>query len=420
MTQTGDLHKPKDLATNVESGFYKQDLPTRRRILQEFSGADLTAWQEPLPIELADQFIENVVGTYALPIGVAVGVVVDGTELAVPMVVEESSVVAAASHGAKLAAAGGGFTTKVDEQITIGQIEIREPKQGMQVLAAHRAEWISAANKRLTSMVARGGGVRDIIAREVPGRIVLHVLVNCQEAMGANVVNTVCEDLGAQAAAAFEGTLGLRILSNLATSRMATATARIPISVLGEELAKGMVAANDFALADPYRAATHNKGILNGIDPIAIATGNDWRAIEAGAHAYAALDGYKALTAYSLDQEFLHASLTMPMSVGTVGGITRLHPGAKASLRVLGSPTAKQLAGIMVSVGLAQNISALRALAGEGIQKGHMGLHARNIAMQAGVDSQHVDEVAKAMVANDDVHSRGAMRWLEALRKGRK
>ncbi|MFO1532522.1 MAG: hydroxymethylglutaryl-CoA reductase, degradative [Thermoplasmatota archaeon] len=341
-----------------------------------------------MPLDLAESFIENAVGSFPLPLGVAVNFVVDGKPVLVPMAVEESSVVAAASHGAKLAAQGGGFRTEVMDPVTIGQVElrgVRDVAAAKKVVARSRKAWMRLLDGQVPAMAKRGGGLRGIEARAAgKGRLVLHLLVDTREAMGANVVNTLCEALAPVAAEAVGAKPGLRILSNLADHRLATATCTIPHAALGgKDPVKAIVAANRFALEDPYRAATHNKGILNGVDPVLVATGNDWRAVEAGAHAYAARTGtYRALTAYRQDAKGdLHAELTMPLSVGTVGGVTRLHPTAKACLKLLGEPDSRRLAAVCVSVGLAQNLAALKALSGEGIQKGHMALHASNLAL---------------------------------------
>jgi len=341
-----------------------------------------------LPHTLSEQFVENSLGNFPLPLGLAVHFVVDGAPVVVPMAVEESSVIAAASHGAKLAAAGGGFTTKVMDPVTVGQVELRgvkDPAGAKRAVARRAKAWVAQLNATIPSMVARGGGVRRIEARAVGrGRLVLHVHVDTRDAMGANTVNTLCEALAPMAAEALRATPGLRILTNLADTRLATATCVVPAMALGGRSAvDAIVAANEFALADPYRAATHNKGILNGVDPVLVATGNDWRAVEAGAHAYAARNGrYTALTRYARTKAGdLAAELTMPLALGVVGGVTRLHPTAQVVLKVLGNPDARRLAAIAVSVGLAQNIAALRALAGEGIQRGHMRLHATNRAL---------------------------------------
>jgi hydroxymethylglutaryl-CoA reductase len=338
---------------------------------------------------LAGSFIENAAGVFPLPLGLAVGFVVDGHQVVVPMAVEESSVVAAASHGAKMAAAGGGFTTEAGAPVTIGQVEVRDvddPEAAARIVERNAGEWTRLANKSIPSMVKRGGGVVAIVARPLPDhrRLVVHLHVDTRDAMGANTVNSLCESLGPPIAKAAGGRLGLRILSNLATERIVRARCNVPAALVGgPAVVKAMVEANEFALADPYRAATHNKGILNGIDPVAIATGNDWRAVEAGAHAYAALGGrYKALTQYSRTKAGdLVVELALPISVGTVGGVTRLHPVAAVCLKVLGSPDATGLARIMAAVGLAQNLSAVRALSAEGIQAGHMALHGSNLAL---------------------------------------
>ena len=375
------------------SGFHRLGLDERlERVVRhaKLTAAERTALSASgaLPSELAGQFIENAVGAFALPLGFAVHVVVDGKPVVVPMAVEESSVIAAASHGAKLAAAGGGFRTKVDEPVAIGQVELRGVRDfaaAKRIVARNHKAWMARLDATIPKMVARGGGLRGLKARSVgKDRLVLHLHVDTRDAMGANVVNTLCELLAPVAAEAIGAKVGLRILSNLADKRLATATCRVPAKVLGgKEAVRAIVAANRFALEDPYRAATHNKGILNGIDPVIVATGNDWRAVEAGAHAFAARDGhYRALTEYKADAKGdLVASLTLPMAVGTVGGVTRLHPTAAACLKVLGDPDAKRLAAIAVSVGLAQNLAALKALSGEGIQKGHMALHASNLAL---------------------------------------
>jgi hydroxymethylglutaryl-CoA reductase len=376
------------------SGFHKRSRTERLDLIAKH--ARLTAAERKvlgsaagLGHDLAGSFIENAAGTFALPLGFAVGFVVDGRDVVVPMAVEESSVVAAASHGAKMAAAGGGFMTEAMPPVTIGQVEVRDvpdPTAAARRLAGKAKAWAAAANATIPAMVARGGGVRAIVVRALPehGRVVVHLHVDTRDAMGANTVNSLCEAFGPRIAKAAGGRLGLRILSNLATERVVRARCTVPASAVGgRDVVAAMVEANDFALADPYRAATHNKGILNGIDPVAIATGNDWRAVEAGAHAYAALDGhYKALTRYSHGRSGdLEAELALPLSVGTVGGVTRLHPASAACLKVLGSPDAIGLARIMAAVGLAQNLSAVRALSAEGIQAGHMALHGSNLAL---------------------------------------
>lgn len=396
------------------SGFYRRSLDERLQLVADATHLDaadalLLRQEGPLPLAVAEQLIENVIGTFPLPLGLAVNFVVDGEPVVVPMAVEESSVVAAASHAAKLAAAGGGFHTLVHEPITIGQVELRDvadPLGACELARGLAPAWTRWLNESIPAMVARGGGVRSIEPRAVgAGRVVLHIHVDCRDAMGANLVNGLCERLGPRAALELDGRLGLRILSNLADQRLASARCTIPATVLGADLAQAIVEANDFARLDPYRAATHNKGILNGVDPVVVATGNDWRAIEAGAHAFAARDGqYRALTTWELDENGdLAGELVMPMSLGVVGGVTRIHPVARAARRILGEPDARRLAAVAVSVGLAQNLAALRALAGEGIQRGHMELHARNLALAAGLAGDAAQKVARRMVEESNV-----------------
>ncbi len=401
------------------SGFHRLSPDERLARVQahaNLSDEEQEALRGVLRMDLCDGFVENAVGSFPLPLGLAVHFVVDGEEVVVPMAIEESSVIAAASNGAKLARAGGGFATEVTEPVTIGQVELRDVPDkhaAEEAVRTHAPRWMAELDALVPSMVARGGGMRAISTRVVGDRIVAHLHVDTRDAMGANVVNTLAEAAAPWLAEATGGSIGLRILSNLSTERMATATCTIPHTAVAEDVMDAMVAANEFALADPYRAATHNKGIMNGIDPVLIATGNDWRAVEAGAHAYAARDGtYRGLTRVRKTSQGLEARLTLPMSVGTVGGVTRLHPTARACLAVLGRPDAKRLAGIVASVGLAQNLAALRALATEGIQRGHMSLHARNIAMQAGATGAEVDRVAAAMVQEGNVSVDAARRHI--------
>jgi hydroxymethylglutaryl-CoA reductase len=384
---------PPACVVGTWSGFHKLSRAKRLNLVARHAG--LTAEEKRvlgnaggLGHGLAGGFIENAAGAFALPLGLAVGFVIDGRDVVVPMAVEESSVVAAASHGAKMAAAGGGFRTEAMQPVTIGQVEVRDVADPQAAVAAANRRskaWMAAGDALIPGMVARGGGLRAVVPRPLPGRrVVVHLHVDTRDAMGANVVNTVCEGLAAQVAKDLGGRPGLRILSNLATERLVAAQCTLPAEAVGgADVARAMVEANDLARVDPYRAATHNKGILNGIDPVAIATGNDWRAVEAGAHAYAARDGqYRGLTRLETDRKgALVANLTLPIQVGTVGGVTRLHPAARVCLKVLGSPDAMGLARTMAAVGLAQNLSALRALAAEGIQAGHMALHASNVAL---------------------------------------
>ena len=372
-----------------------------------------------LPHTVADGMIENVLGTFELPLGVATNFIVNGREYLVPMAVEEPSVVAAASYMAKLARPHGGFQVSTTAPIMRAQIQVlglSDPHGARARLLRHRAEIIATANSKDTVLVGLGGGCKDIEVHLFPDTpigpmLVLHLLVDVRDAMGANAVNTMAEMLAPRIEAITGGTVRLRILSNLADRRVVTANLRLPVAALdtaaltGADVAQGIVEACTLALIDPYRAATHNKGIMNGIDPVVLATGNDWRAIEAGAHAYAARNGrYSALTTWELAADgHLVGTLEMPMAVGIVGGATRTHPGAQAALQLMGINSAEELGHVIAAVGLAQNMAALRALATEGIQRGHMRLHARNIAITAGSTGADITRVADAIVAAGDI-----------------
>ncbi len=339
----------------------------------------------------ADQTVENVVGIYALPLGLGLNFLINGVDRLIPMAVEEPSVIAAASNAARLVREGGGFSAQADESIMTAQVELREvadQAKSSAAIAAARVELLAKADSALPQLLRdHGGGCREIEVRRLPNqRLVVHLHIDCRDAMGANMVNTVAEALADQLATLASGKVGLRILTNLADRRLVRATGRVPHKALagngpvaaGAELAQAIEAASRFAEDDIYRAATHNKGIMNGIDPVVIATGNDWRGIEAGAHAFAARDGrYKPLTIWRVEGDHLVGRLEMPMALGTVGGTLQVHPGARLALRILGARTARELAEIIGSVGLAQNLAALKALAGEGIQRGHMTLHRR-------------------------------------------
>jgi hydroxymethylglutaryl-CoA reductase len=348
----------------------------------------------------ADHIVENVVGIYALPLGLGLNFRINGVDRLIPMAVEEPSVIAAASHAARMARAGGGFSAESDESIMIAQIELRDVADAAAAtteLTAARQELMAAADELLPQLIQFGGGCRDLEIRALPERrLVVHLHIDCRDAMGANMVNTVAEGLAPRLAELARARIGLRILSNLADRRVVRAATRVPFAALageaaaktapeqvaaaGAALAKAIEEASRFAEADPYRAATHNKGIMNGVDPVVIATGNDWRGIEAGAHAYAARDGrYRPLATWRVEGDALAGQLAMPLALGTVGGTLVVHPGARLALRILGTSRARELAEIIGSVGLAQNLAALRALAGEGIQRGHMALHRRAV-----------------------------------------
>lgn len=341
--------------------------------------------------ELTDVFIENAIGTFSLPLGIATNFLINGEDVLVPMAVEESSVLAAASHGAKLARVGGGFKTSATPPVMTGQIQVFLKKECAydELLQSRKADLLGLANRGQDSLLARGGGALDLdwhYIKEMHS-LVLHLYIDTREAMGANIVNTMCERVSTLLPNILPCELGLRILTNLTDRRRARAECLIPASAFnspefnGQDVVDRIEKAYLFGFYDRYRAATNNKGIMNGIDPVLIATGNDWRAAEAGAHAWAAREGtYRPLAVWKKTlRGDLHGSLELPMAVGVVGGVTKLHPTAQASLKIMGNPDASRLAQIVVATGLAQNLSALRALASEGIQRGHMGLHQKNL-----------------------------------------
>lgn len=405
-------------------GFYKLAVSERADAVAAAAGlspeelAVLTG-ETPLAPELADKLIENVVGVFGLPLGIAANFLVNGREVLVPMVIEEPSVVAAASHMARLARAGGGFHATSSEPEMIGQVQILDLDDlaaAREAILAHKEDLLATAACCDKTIVELGGGPRDIEVRALPDTpagpmLIVHLIFDCRDAMGANMVNTACEQLAAPLERITGGRAGLRILSNLADRRLARAGCAIPAETLafegysGERVVDGVIEAWAFAAADPYRAATHNKGIMNGIDPVVIATGNDWRAIEAGAHAYAARSGrYTALSVWRKDEQgSLVGSLELPVAVGIVGGTTRAHPAAQVALKVLGVTSARELAEVIASVGLAQNLGALRALATEGIQKGHMALHARQIAVAAGATGEQIERVVRRMLGEGQI-----------------
>jgi len=413
------------------SGFYNLTLEERRAkiadALSSLSGThqtpeDLLAWTTGgLSAEAADHMIENVIGMHALPVGIALNFMVNGREVLIPFAIEEPSVVAGASFMAKLARAGGGFFATSTEPQMIGQIQVInvvDMNEARLKIYEHKAELLAEADAIDPILKKFGGGARDLEVRLIEDSpigpfIVIHLIYDVRDAMGANAVNTACEKLAPQIEAITNGKVHLRILSNLADRRLARARCTVPVSELtmgfeqfkGETVRDGIIAAWAFAATDPYRAATHNKGIMNGVDAVVIATGNDWRAIEAGAHAYAARSGkYTSLSTWGKDKDGnLVGTLEMPMAVGIVGGATKVHPAAQAAVKLMEVKTASELAEIIVSVGLAQNMAALRALATEGIQRGHMSLHARQVAIAAGASGELIEKVAARLVAEKTV-----------------
>ncbi len=401
------------------SGFYQRPLPERLALVAQWAGLDaaeqaILLGMSGMNSSQADHMIENVVGIYALPLGIATNFLVNGIDYLIPMVIEEPSVVAALSNAAKLVREGGGFTASSDDPIMIGQIQVLDVDN---VYAAAgrlweiRDELLSLVNDPATPIVQYGGGARGIEFHPYPETpsgpmLIVHLLYDTRDAMGANTVNTACEQLAPRIEEAVRGRVNLRILSNLADRRRARAECTIPAGALGGfEVVKDIVEAGVFAEVDPYRAATHNKGIMNGVDAVCIATGNDWRALEAGAHAYAARGGrYSSLTHWTQTAAGdLHGAIELPLAAGTVGGATRVHPAAKVALKILGVEGARQLAEVMASVGLGQNFAAIRALATEGIQRGHMSLHARQMAIAAGAGADIFDKVVAKLIEEDNI-----------------
>ncbi|ALX84000.1 3-hydroxy-3-methylglutaryl-CoA reductase [Achromobacter denitrificans] len=386
-----------------------------------------------LGLERADGMIENVIGAFELPLGVAGNFQVNGRDVLVPMAVEEPSVVAAASFMAKLARENGGFETSSTRPLMRAQVQVlglTDPHGARVALLRERERIVKLANSRDQVLIGLGGGCQDIEAHvfaDTPRgpMLVLHLIVDVRDAMGANTVNTMAEAVAPLVEEITGGTVRLRILSNLADLRLSRARVRLAPQTLdtkdrsGAEIIEGVLDAYVFAATDPYRAATHNKGIMNGIDPVIVATGNDWRAVEAGAHAYACRDGrYTSLTHWEKDASgALVGTLEMPMPVGLVGGATKTHPLARLALKIMAVRSAQELGEIAVAVGLAQNLGALRALATEGIQRGHMALHARNIALTVGAVGAEVDQLAKRMAEEKDVRADRALALLEELRK---
>ncbi|MCJ7621100.1 MAG: hydroxymethylglutaryl-CoA reductase, degradative [Anaerolineae bacterium] len=400
-------------------GFYKLNPAERLRELQLRAGlteeeAAVLSGSMGLDVAQADRMSENVIGIFGLPLGIAVNFQVNGRDRLVPMAIEEPSVVAAASHAAKLVREGGGFAAEASDSLMIGQIQVLglvDPDEAGDRLLAAREMLLSVANEQDPMLVELGGGARDLEVRALPDTLagpmlVVHLIYDCRDAMGANSINTAVEALAPLVEEITGGQVLLRILSNLADKRLARARAVVPAQALttdgvsGPEVARRIVKSYALAEVDPYRAATHNKGIMNGIDAVLMATGNDWRAVEAGAHAYAARFGhYGSLSTWETDAGGnLVGTLELPLAVGIVGGATKAHPAARVALKVLAVTSARELAEVIVSVGLAQNLAALRALATEGIQRGHMELHARSVAMAAGAAGELADRVAGRMV----------------------
>jgi hydroxymethylglutaryl-CoA reductase len=417
--------------TSKLPGFYKLPIEERIKVVKEFAGltdeeVTLLTKVGRLGLDVADKMIENVIGTFELPYAVAVNFLINGRDYLVPMVIEEPSVVAAASNAAKWCREGGGIVSIATEQLMIAQVQVVKvpsPHTAVVRILERRREILDVANSTNEILVKLGGGAKDLEVRvldsPVGKMVVVHLIVDVKDAMGANIVNTMAEAVAPIIEEASGGRVLLRIVSNLADRRLVRSWTRVPKDVIGgPEVVEGIVYAWAFAAADPYRAATHNKGIMNGIIAVALATGQDTRALEAGAHSYAARRGrYEPLSVWEVDANGdLVGYLELPIAVGTVGGSIRSNPMARLSLKILGVKTAKELAEVMGAVGLAQNLAALRALATEGIQRGHMRLHARQLALAAGATPEEVDLVVAELVKSGTITLEKAQEILQSIR----
>lgn len=418
--------------TSRISGFHKMDVEQRIQVLKEF--ADLTEQDLKLlnssailGMEGADRLIENVVGTFELPLGIVPNMQVNGRDLLVPLAVEESSVVAALANAAKMARSGGGFFTSSTSPLMIAQIQaqgMNDPFAAKLKILENKDELIQLANEQDPLLISLGGGCRDLEVRVIDSQIgpmvVTHIIVDTQDAMGANTVNTMAEALAPMIEQYTQSKVYLRILSNLADRRLVRARCLVKKDVIppGPEVVDGILNAWAFADADPYRATTHNKGIMNGISALVIATGNDFRAIESGAHSFAARTGqYKPLTQWEKDQDGnLAGSIELPLAMGLVGGATAMHPMAKLVVKILGIQKATELAEITAAVGLGQNLAALRVLSSEGVQRGHMSLHAKNIAYMAGAKGKEIEKIAEQLISEKKIRVDRAEEILKEIR----
>jgi len=419
------------MRTSRISGFYKLGVSERLGIVKDFAGLtdeEVNLLQtSKMGLVIADKMIENVIGTFELPLGIATNFLINGKDYLIPMAIEEPSVVAAASNAARMCRDGGGLFAVSTEPLMIAQIQlvgVTSPHTAVMKILQHKDEIIRIANEKDPLLISLGGGVRDVEVRviqtPVGPMVITHLIVDVKDAMGANVVNTMAEAVGPYIEKLTGGKVLLRIVSNLADRRLVKVWTRVPKEAVGgPEVVDGIVYAWAFAASDPYRATTHNKGIMNGVIAVALATGQDTRALEAGAHAYAARSGrYTTLSTWEKDENGdLIGYLEMPMAVGIVGGATRVNPLAKISLKILGVKTARELAEVMGAVGLAQNLAALRALVAEGIQRGHMKLHARQIAIAAGAHGEEIDKVVTEMLKEGVIRIDKAKEILSRLRE---
>ncbi len=419
------------MKTSQISGFYKLSSAERLRIVKEFAQlseeeANAIKNTGALDTEQVSKMIENVIGVMEVPLGIATNFLINGKDYLIPMAIEEPSVVAAASNAAKMARVKGGFFTESTEPRMIGQIQLCDVKNAAKAkksILANKEKILELANQQDATLVRLGGGAEElevnVIKTQTGKMVIAHLIVDCRDAMGANAVNTMCEAVAPVIEEIGGGKVLLRIISNLAVHRLARARATFARETIGgEEVVDAILKAYAFAAGDAYRCATHNKGIMNGITAIALATGNDTRAVEAGAHAYAAITGrYMPLTTYEKNKDGdLVGRIELPIAVGIIGGATAVHPVAKANIKLLGVKSARELAEVMASVGLAQNFAALRALATEGIQRGHMELHARNIAVMAGATGELADKVVEQLIKEKRIKLDRARELLESLR----
>jgi len=418
--------------TSRISGLHKMSVSERIKVLKEFSGltdeeAGLFGQSSVLGLDTADRMIENVIGTFELPLGLVTNMVVNGRDIVVPLATEESSVVAALSNASKMVRSGGGYFTSSSDPIMIAQIQavnLSDPFAAKLKILEHKEEIIALANEQDPVLVKFGGGCRDIEVRVIDSikgpMVITHILVDTRDAMGANAVNSMAEALAPKIEKWTGGRVFLRILSNLADRRIARARCLVKKDSIapGPEIIEGILQAWAFAEADPYRAATNNKGIMNGISALVIASGNDFRAIEAGAHAYASRSGhYRALARWEINKNGdLEGSIELPLAMGLVGGATAIHPMAKLIVKILNVQSASELSEITAAVGLGQNLAALRALAGEGIQKGHMSLHAKNIAIMAGAKGTEIDQVTNQLKEEGKIRVDRAEEILRSIR----
>lgn len=416
------------------SGFYKKTRQERIDILAETRGLsqesqDVLHLDRNLEEAIAGKMSENHLGTFSLPFSAVPEFVLDGTEYSIPMVTEEPSVVAACSFAAKIIKRAGGFTATVHNRLMIGQValyDVDNSQAAQEAILAESAHLLDLANQAHPSIVKRGGGARKLTLEQKADFLIVYLHVDVQEAMGANILNTMLEALKEPLEELTQGQALMAILSNYATDSLVTASCSIPISLLNPksslalETAQRMEKASQLAQVDPYRAATHNKGIFNGIDALVLATGNDWRAVEAGSHAYASKDGqYKGLSTWTVQGDQLIGQLTLPMPIATVGGSIGLNPKVTAAFDLLGNPKARTLASLIVAVGLCQNFAALRALVTTGIQQGHMKLHVKSLALLAGATEQEVDHLAKLLGQASHKNLEAAHSLLETIRKER-